>query len=112
LGRNFVDPVSTNDNPAGEGVRASLDIEAPGSKSLVSTVLSGASCNELVQYIEYVPCPVPHAPHSINKRARADDASTSASATKKPRQPGTLLGIQVVGSMLLGEHISLFYPLC
>jgi hypothetical protein len=55
---------------------------------------------------------VPRAPRSINKRAWADDASASASVTKKPRQPGTLLGTQVVGSMLLGEHISLFYPPC
>jgi hypothetical protein len=51
------------------------------------------------------------APRSINKRARADDASTSVSITKKPCQPGTLLGTQVVGSTLLGEHISLFSPL-
>jgi hypothetical protein len=40
-----------------------------------------------------------------------DDASTSASVTKKPHQSGTLPGTQVVGSMLLDEHISLFYPL-
>jgi hypothetical protein len=55
---------------------------------------------------------VPRAPRSINKRARADDASASASVTKKPRQPGTLPGTQVVGSMLLGEHTGLFYPFC
>jgi hypothetical protein len=40
------------------------------------------------------------------------DASTNASVTKKPCQRGTLPSTQVVGSMLLGEHISLFYPLC
>jgi hypothetical protein len=54
---------------------------------------------------------VPRAPRSINKRARVDNASASASVTKKSRQPGTLPGTQVVGSMLLGEHISLFYLL-
>jgi hypothetical protein len=59
-----------------------------------------------------VPRLVPRAPHSINKRARADDASASTSVTKKPHQPGTLPGTQVVGSMLLGEHVSLFYHLC
>jgi hypothetical protein len=83
---------------------------APTSKSLVFIVLLSASCNELVQYVEYVPHLVPRAPCSINKRARADDASVSASTTKKPHQPGTLLGTQVVGSMLLGEHISFFIP--
>jgi hypothetical protein len=55
---------------------------------------------------------VPRAPRYINKRAQADDASASASVTKKPHQPSTLPGTQVVGSMLLGEHISLFYPFC
>jgi hypothetical protein len=53
---------------------------------------------------------VPRAPCSIHKRAQADDASTSASVTKKPHQLGTLPGTQVVCSMLLGEHISLFIP--
>jgi hypothetical protein len=61
--------------------------------------------------VEYVSCLVPRAPRSINKRAQADDASASVSVTKKPHQPGTLPGTQVIGSMLLGEHISLFYPL-
>jgi hypothetical protein len=112
LGRNFVDPVLTDDNPAREGAEASLAVAVPASKSLVPIVLPGASCNELVSYVEYVSCLVPQAPRSINKRTWADDASASAPATKKPRQPGTLLGTQVVGSMLLGEHIYLFYPLC
>jgi hypothetical protein len=83
-------------------------IAAPASKSLLSIVLPGASCNEPVQYVEYVARLVPRAPRSIHKRARADDASASASVTKKPPQPGTLSGTQVVCSMLLGEHISLF----
>jgi hypothetical protein len=33
------------------------------------------------------------------------------SITKKPHPPGTLPDTQVVGSMLLGEHISLFFHL-
>jgi hypothetical protein len=111
LGCNFVDPVPTDDNLAGEEAGGSLAVAALASKSLVSTVLPGASCNESVQYVEYVSCLVPRAPRSINKRAWVDDASTSASVTKKPCQPGTLSGTQVVGSMLLGEYINLFYPL-
>jgi hypothetical protein len=93
-------------------VGGSLAVAALASKSLVSTVLPGASCNQSVQYVEYVSRLVPRAPLSINKRARADDASASASVTKKPRQPGTLLGTQVVSSMLLSEHINLFYSTC
>jgi hypothetical protein len=100
--------VPTDDNPAGDGAGANLAIVVPASKSLVLTVLPGASCNKLVQYVEYVPRLVARAPRSINKRTRVDDASASASATKKPHQPGTLLGTQVVGSMLLGEHTSFF----
>jgi hypothetical protein len=67
-------------------------VEALASKSLVSVVLPGASCNEPVQYVEYMARLVPQAPCSIHKRARADDASASMSVTKKPRQPGTLPG--------------------
>jgi hypothetical protein len=111
LRRNFVDLVPADDNLAGEQARECLVVAAPASKSLVSTVLPSASCNESVQYVEYVSRLVPRAPRSINKRVRADDASASASVTKKPHQPCTLLGTQVVGSMLLGEHISLLYPL-
>jgi hypothetical protein len=112
LGHNFVDPVPADDNPAGAEAGGSLAIAALASKSLVSTVLPGAFCNEPVQYVEYVSRLVPRASRSINKRVRADDASASTSITKKPRQPGTLPGTQVVGSMLLGEHISLFYLFC
>jgi hypothetical protein len=112
LGRNFIDLVSADDNPTGEEAGGSLAVAVLASKSLVSIVLPGASCNEPVQYVEYVPHLVPQAPHSINKRARVDDASASASITKNPHQLGTLPGTQVIGSILLGEHISLFYPFC
>jgi hypothetical protein len=59
MGCNFVDPISTDDNTAGEEAGASLAIATSASKSLVFTVLPGASCNEPVQYVEYVPRPVP-----------------------------------------------------
>jgi hypothetical protein len=56
--------------------------------------------------------PVPRAPHSTSKRARADDTSASASATKKPRPLSTRSGTQAIGSMLLGERINvLYFPL-
>jgi hypothetical protein len=95
LGHTFVDPIPADVNLAGEEAGGSLAVAAPTSKSLLSTVLLGASCNESVQYVEYVSRLVPRAPRSINKRARADDASASASVTKKPRQPGTLLGLKL-----------------
>jgi hypothetical protein len=85
LGRNFVDPVPADDNLAVEEARGSMVVAASASKSLVSTVLSGASCNELVQYVEYVARLVPRAPRSIHKRARANDAFANVSVTKKPR---------------------------
>jgi hypothetical protein len=78
------------------------------SKSQATTILSGASIAKLDPYVEYVPRPVPQAPRSVSKRARADDASTGVSATKKPRQSSTRLGTQVVGNMLLGEHFNFF----
>ena len=59
-------------------------------------------------YVEYVPCPVPQAPRSVGKRARADYSSSSLSATKKSRQSSTHLGTQVIASVLLGEHINMF----
>jgi hypothetical protein len=79
------------------------------SKSLVVTILPGASCNEIIQYVEYVPCPVPRAPRSTNKRVWVDDASASASATKKPSPLSTSPGTQVIGIMLLGESVNVPY---
>jgi hypothetical protein len=72
LGHNFVDLVPADDNLASEEAGGSLAIAALASKSLVSTVLPGASYNESIQYVEYVSRLVPRAPRSINKRARAD----------------------------------------
>jgi hypothetical protein len=56
-----------------------------------------------------VPHPVPRAPHTTSKRARVDDTSASAFATKKPRPPSTRPGIQVIGIVLLGERINVPY---
>jgi hypothetical protein len=78
------------------------------SKSQAITILPGASIIELDPYVEYVPRPVPRAPRSFSKRARADDASVGVSATKKPYQSSTHPSTQVVGSMLLGEHFNIF----
>jgi hypothetical protein len=77
-----------------------------------TTILPGASVTEPNPYVEYVPRPVPRAPRSVSKRARAGDAFTGVSITKKPCQSSTHLGTQVVGSMLLGEHFNILYLLC
>ena len=42
------------------------------------------------------------------KRGRADYSSSGLFATKKSRQSSTRLGTQVIGSVLLGEHINMF----
>jgi hypothetical protein len=108
LGRNFIDSIPTDDNPAGVKVGENLVGASSTSKSQATTILSGVSSAKLDPYIEYVPHPVPQAPRSTSKRAWADDASASVSSTKKPRQSGTRPGTQVVGSMLLGEHFNIF----
>ena len=72
------------------------------SKSRTAVILPGVSFGEPdLQYVEYVPRLVPRGARSTSKRTRADDSSTSASASKKPRPPGA----QITGRMLLGEHI-------
>ena len=59
-------------------------------------------------YVEHVPRPVPRAPHSVRKRGRADCSSSGLSAAKKSHQSSTHPGTQVIGSVLLGEHINMF----
>jgi hypothetical protein len=108
LGHNFVDPIPTDDNPAGVKVRENLAGASSTSKSQATTFLPSASIAETVLYVEYVSRLVPRAPRSVSKRTRADDASTGVSATKKPRQSSTRPGTQVVGSMLLGKHFNIF----
>ena len=78
------------------------------SKFQTTTMFSGVSSIALDVYVEYVPRPVPQAPRSVRKRGQADCSSSGLSATKKPRQSSTCPGTQVIGSMLLGEHINMF----
>jgi hypothetical protein len=107
IGRNFVDPIPTDDNPARVEVGENLARASSTSKNQATTILPGVSAAELYPYVEYVPRLVPRAPRSVSKRARADDASAGVSSTKTPHQSSTRPGTQVVGSMLLGEHINM-----
>ena len=75
------------------------------SKFQTTTMFPGVSSIVLDTYVEYVPHPVPRAPRTVGKRGRASGPS-GLPGTKKPRQMSTRLGTQVLGSMLLGEHIN------
>ena len=77
-------------------------------KFQTTMIFPGVSSAVLDVYVEYVPRPVPQAPRSVGKRGRADCSSSGLSATKKSRQSSTRPGTQVVGSVLLGEHINIF----
>ena len=77
------------------------------SKFQTSTMFPGVSSTVLNTYVEYVPRPVPRAPRSVGKRGRADCSSSGLSAAKKSHQSSTRLGTQVIGSVLLGEHINM-----
>jgi hypothetical protein len=101
LGQNFFDPIPADDNPSGVKAGENLARASSTSKSQATTILPAASTVETVPCIEYVPRPVPRAPRS-SKRTRVDDTSVGVSSTKKR------LGTQVVGSMPLGEHFSIF----
>ena len=76
------------------------------SKFQTTTMFPGVSSAILDVYVEYVPRPVSRAPHSVGKRGRANCSSSGLSAAKKSRQSSTRPGTQVIGSMLLGEHIN------
>ena len=76
------------------------------SKFQTTMMFPGVSSIVLDVYVEYVPRPVPRAPRSVEKRGRADCSSSGLSTTKKSRQSSTRPGTQVIGSMLLGEHIN------
>ena len=78
------------------------------SKFQTTTMFPGVSSVVLDVYVEYVPRPVPRAPCSIRKRGQADCSSSGLFATKKSHQSSTHLGTQVIGSVLLGEHINMF----
>ena len=108
MGRNFADPIPLDDCPANVEAGDSLAGASLTSKFQTTTICSGVSSANLDVYVEYVPRPVPRAPRSVGKRGRADYSSSSLSATKKSRQSNTPLGTQVIGSVLLGEHINMF----
>jgi hypothetical protein len=112
LGWNFVDPIPTDDSPTRVKVGENLAGASSSSKSQATTILPGAFIAETIPYIEYVPRPVPRAPHSVSKRTRADDTFASVPNTKKPHQSSTHPGTQVVDSMLLGEYFNIFCLLC
>ena len=76
------------------------------SKFQTTTMFPSVYSAVLDAYVEYVPRLVPRAPCSVGKRGRADCSSSGLSATKKPHQSSTRSGTQVIGSMLLGEHIN------
>ena len=104
--RNFVNPIPLDDCPTMVETRESLAGASLTSKFQTTTMFPGVSSAVLDAYVEYVPRPVPC---SVGKRERADCSSSGLSATKRPRQSSTQPGTQVIGSMLLGEHI---YTLC
>ena len=78
------------------------------SKFQTTTMFPSVSSIVLNTYVEFVPRPVPRAPHSVGKRGRANCSSSGLSAAKKSRQSSTRPGTQVIGSVLLGEHINMF----
>ena len=108
MGRNFVDPIPLDDCPAIVEIAENLAEASLTSKFQPITMFPGVSSVVLDTYVEYIPRLVPRAPHSVRKRGRADCSSSSLSATKKSRQSSTRPDTQVIGSVLLGEHINMF----
>ena len=108
MGRNFVDPIPLDDCPAIVELGENLAGASLTSKFQTTTMFSGVSSAILDTYVEYVPRPVPRAPRSVGKRGRVDCSSSGLSAAKKSRQSSTRPGTQVIGSVLLGEHINMF----
>ena len=105
MGRNFVDPIPLDDRPAMVETGESLVGASLTSKFQTTTMFPGVSSAVIDVYVEYVPRPVPRAPRSVGKRGRAD-CSSGLPATKKSRQSSTRPGTQVIGCVLLGEHIN------
>ena len=82
------------------------------SKFQITIVFPGVSSGVVDVYEEYVPHPVPQGPRSVSKRGRADGSSSGLPVSKKSRQPSTHPGTPVIGSVLLGEHINMFWSFC
>ena len=110
MGRNFIDPIHLDDLPANVEAGGSLAGASLTSKFQTTTTFPGISSAFSNVYEEYVPRPVPRAPHSGGKRGRADCSSSAPFAAKKSRQSSTHPGTLVVASMLLGEHINTLCP--
>ena len=108
MGRNFADPIPLDDLPAVVNTGENLAGASLTNKFQTTMIFPGVSSANLDVYAEYVPRPVPRAPRSVRKRGQADCSSSSLSATKKSRQSSTRPGTQVIGSVLLGEHINMF----
>ena len=106
MGCNFVDPIPLDDCPTNLEAGDSLAGASLTSKFQTATMFSGVSSANLDVYVEYVPRPVPRAPRTVGKRGQAAGPSSGLPSTKKPRQTSTRPGTQVLGSMLLGEHIN------
>ena len=111
MGHNFADPIPLDDLPANVEAGGSLAGASLTSKFQTTTMFPGVSSAVLDTYVEYVPRPVPRAPCSVGKRGRAD-YSSGLSAAKKSHQSSTCPGTQVIGSMLLGEHIYTLLSSC
>ena len=108
MGRNFTDPIPLDDCPVNVEAGDSLAGASLTSKFQTTTIFPGVSSVVFDVYVEYVPRLVPRGPHSVGKRGQADCSSSGLSAAKKSRQSSTRPGTQVIGSMLLGEHINMF----
>ena len=108
MGRNFADPIPLDDCPTIVGTGDGLVGASLTSKFQTTAMFLSVSSAVSGVYMEYVPRPVPRGPRSVGKRGRAAGPSSGLPGTKKPRQMSTHLGTQVLGSMLLGEHINTF----
>ena len=106
MGRNFADPIPLDDLPAVVNTGENLAGASLTRKFQTTTIFPSVSFVNLDVYAEYVPRPVPRAPHTIGKRGRAAGPCSGLPSTKKPHQMSTRPGTQVLGSMLLGEHIN------
>ena len=109
MGRNFSDPIPLDDLPTNVEAGGSLAGASLTSKSQTTMMLPSVSSAFSDVYEEYVPRLVPRAPRTFRKRGRADSSSSTPSTAKKSRQSSTRPGTPVVGSVLVGEHINMFF---
>ena len=108
MGCNFADLIPLDDCPANVEAGDSLAGASLTSKFQTTTIFPCVSSANLDVYVEYVPRLFPRAPRTVGKRGRVDCSSSGLSAGKKARQSSTRPGTQVIGSVLLGEHINMF----